>query len=105
MKAKPATRMFKLYNQSIEIKKTIKPIRLCNRRACIVDDTVYSYDTKVATIDWDAKILFVKERAFFYSRTTTRQIAKIVDEFKLTMFGGRPNRTIHNHELTHSHTW
>jgi len=101
MPKKKATRMFKLYNHSIEIDKEIKPIRVCNRRATIIGEILYSYDTKVAIIDWESKTIFVKERAFFYSNTTTKQIRTVTQKYKLTMFGGRPNRTIHKHELTH----
>lgn len=100
MKPKKETKTIKLWNSSIEIPKEIQPIRVNgNRRLTIVDDKLYSYDTEVAMIDWESKTIFVKESAFFWSATTTRQIQKVTHQFKLTMFGNRPNRTIHKGEL------
>lgn len=104
MKAKTPTREFKLYNKYIDIDQRIKPIRLFNRRATIVGDRLYSYDTQVAMIDWESKIIFSKERAFFYSKTTTKHIQEVARKYELKMFGGRPNRVIHKNEYTHSYS-
>ena len=105
MKQSTGTRMFKLYNSSIEIEKTQKPIRMCSRKVAIVGEKVFSYDTEVATIDWTSQILYVPQRSFFYSRNTTCHIRKVVKKLNLTLFANKPQRPISKGEYTHSFTW
>jgi hypothetical protein len=102
---KHKTKLVKLYSESIEVRKKIKPIRLCNRKCTIIGNKVFSYDTLVARIDWVSKALYVPERSFFYSQTTTKQLKEVTNKFNLVVFSFNPDRPIKKGEYTHSFTY
>lgn len=98
------TKLVKLYSEVVRIPILIDPIRVGDKRArrcTIIADKLYSYDTQVAVIDWTAKAIFVRERAYRYSPTTTRQISRVTREFELTMVAEQHGR-IRKADYTHS---
>lgn len=102
---KSKTKRVKLYSEYVEVPKEIKLTRICSRKCTILGDRVFSYDTEVAKIDHNAKILFVKERAFRYSLRTTRHIKEVEVKFELTLFTSHDFKTIKKGDYTHSFTY
>jgi len=111
-KASPVTfqtnrKTFLLWSERVNVPEGVTPIRVMsktNRRCTIIGNDLYSYDTKVATIDWNAKILFIPKRSFSYSLTTSRQLHEVACKFELTTFANRPEEKIRKCDMTHGYS-
>ena len=99
---KTTIKKIKLYTQCVEVPKDTTIIRIYSKRCTIVGDRVFSYNTEVAKIDFNAKVLFVKSRAFSYSSTTTGHIRKVIRQFELNLFTDHKFEPIKRSEYSHS---